>query len=295
MLRVSAAITATSLGALLVLPAATSVAHAAPASGTSSTITVNAHWALAQNQVNVNLVINTTGSAAQPDTESWSDYVFAASTPCPQSVDALNQLIPDASGYPTGSTFSETTTAPGFDTGYPPSQTWLVSPDAAAHVCGYVIAGFPTNQITATTDSPVVRHSPHITYDAVMFFGRPGTATVHCKDTWGSTLVTFVPCQLRGRMVLSVSKKVRNQLGLTSRILASVTLKPYDDNQFYSPFKAPAKVMKAIGDYRVKAFPMTEKVTITSPTPTTFSATAANARRGVCGGTYTGVCKHFGG
>jgi hypothetical protein len=257
---------------------------------------VAAHWKLADSLSGVDLVVTTTGSPAQQaDGENWSDYVFSASTPCPQSLDAIEQPYPVAEGPADGSTFSDTTTMPGFNTGFPASGSWSVSPSAPAHVCGYVSTGYPTNQVTATTDSPVTAHVPHLNYKAVMFMGRPGTSTVYCNDEWGSASASFTPCQLHGRMVLSVSKKVRRQLGLTSRVLAVVNLAPFDHNEFYAPWKVPAKVLKAIGNYKVPPFPMTMKVTVTSPTPTTFSSTTPNARRGVCGGTYAGACKGYGG
>jgi hypothetical protein len=161
-------------------------------------------------------------------------------------------------------------------------------------VCGYVATGFPTNQVTATTDSPVAAHVPHLNYKAVMAAGRPaGFTTVYCQDRWGAVEVQFTPCLLRGRLVLSVTKKVKRRLGLTSTILASVKLKPFVENQFYAPVTFPKKVVTAMNHYKV--FAMTMKATITSPTSTTFSSTSANARRGVCGGTYVGVCKGYGG
>ena len=260
-------VSTTALAAAVLTVAPLSASIGSTASAASASISAVGSWVY-PGHLNVTI----SGSPEKPYSEgdfqtgdtghgvSWSVSELAPSQPCPTAASDLNGDSTIAYGTPTGTTFAETDKNVG---GF--------QDDRPVHLCGLMVESDSTGPVvTATSDTPVparVRNYGLRINGGGYYLKKQYHMRVigQCQDFWPNGKHLFTSgCPLAAKVVMTVSKRVKNQLGLPSRLLGTVKLVPYTGTVERTELALTAAGRKAAAHWKDSDV-ATLKATSTSP------------------------------
>jgi hypothetical protein len=231
------ATTAVAAGAITIAPLSTTLG--APASAATASFHAVGAWVYPGK-----LVLTVSGTPEKPYSVDpsgipqhdvvWDVYLADPTQACPATPDSLDysEDIADSAdfGGAKGTSFSKTIN-------HPFSPPGGYHDEQPAHLCGYLTEGDTDSTsgstITATSDTVTparVRNWGVRINGGGYYLKKQYHLTVigQCQDIWPNGKVWFTTgCPLAAKVVLTVSKRVQHQLGLSSRLLGSVKLVPY--------------------------------------------------------------------
>ena len=218
-----------------------------------------------------------TAPMSQGHYTEWEVFALASTTPCPTTIDGLNQEFPYGSDVAYGQ--ADRATFSYADTITYSTATRLLDLYKPNHLCGIIMETTSTGKtITAHVETPLPARV--LDYGVSVLSGGTSPkiyANGWVYDVWTPTKYHVVPSDdFDGKMALSVTRKVKREVGLPSKILGTSTLHPYDSGGIYSFFSLSRATKTALAKWHEAggySFLMTLKVTVTSPISWTASDT----------------------